>query len=134
MKYIFSDQIYDKFNWMISELNLKEKEFRYNAQNFGNALIVFANKDIEIRFIKDRSQIYIEFRNSKLNSKWVDLFKILDSLKIQEARKRQEDILQLRPESVQMDELLIIMKNNYSNILAIVNDIEAFEELSNLSE
>jgi len=134
MKYVFSDQIYDKFNWIISELNLKEKEFRYNAQNFGNALIVFNNKVIEIRFIKDRGQIYIDFRNNELNSKWVDLFKILDSLEISEMRKRQEEILQLRPESVQMDELLMIMKKYYSNILAIISDTKVFGEISSFSE
>lgn len=58
------------------------EKYQYNPEIFGNYEVVFLRKNLKIRFIKDRSQVFMDVSQAGLEVDWTPVEVMLQKKKI----------------------------------------------------
>jgi hypothetical protein len=88
MEYL--EEIGHHFGYLVDNLGFEIISHSFDPQSFGNLIIVYRRGDLQLRLVKDRSQVFIEF---SLDSKcWYDKERILEALGVSMSRYRNDEI------------------------------------------
>lgn len=110
-------QLFEKYNF-------QARERKYDSEHFGNAYLIVANSQLEIRFIKDRSQYFIDIRSPK-DTVWHQFVRMVEFLKL------------VDDQCIDIRKQLALFEDHYDQICAVFNDavqnkkFNEFEALGN---
>jgi|SRR5215213_7901269 len=94
------------FSYLLEEYEFKIEEKIYDPKHFGNFVITLIG-DFQVRFIKDRGQIFVDVKPSIGINDWFDLRIVLEFLK-------QDEKISFM--GTDLKELGFQLKVNYENI------------------
>jgi hypothetical protein len=65
----------------LKELGFEQSQYRYDDQNFGNELWELRKGDIAVRFVRDRGDIFADFKIGDGERQPISLNRLLSELK-----------------------------------------------------
>ena len=83
----FKTQILNVFAEFFEQYVFSVHDFSYDSRNFGNAVLILNSTHIDIRFIKDRGQVFIDIKPSS-DVIWFRLEDILSLIPSSEVNSR----------------------------------------------
>jgi len=121
MRNPFEEIIESYFADVFENYALEKKISEYSPEHFGDALVTYMSPTFDIRFIKDRSQIFVEFSSPGANN-WFDLIEIMRAITLKEesgtiaSYKYFEDDVEPQRETNQINHLAIALKPYWQKI------------------
>lgn len=76
------------FGYLVDELGFQIISQSYHPESFGNFVVIFQRKDLQVRLIRDRLQVFVEF--SLDGKKWEDKERILQKLGVSKNRYKSD--------------------------------------------
>lgn len=109
--------IYEEISPFFSDL-LNEHGFRvvsetHEPQHFGNGLLILESKDLRLRFVRDRGQVFADVGASgQTDDDWHQLQRVMEFLNRRDAAADANRAFGL-------DELSVWLKENYEKVRAV---------------
>ena len=72
------EEIARDFPWLLSDLGFTVTYADWRPQSFGDSVLVLESKDLRVRFVRDRGQVWAEVQVSE---KWWPLYWVLEAIR-----------------------------------------------------
>jgi hypothetical protein len=77
MQSVFHEDVERSFAKLVAECGFRVLVGGYEAEDFGNALVVLESDSYSIRLVRDRGQVFVELASSEDPGNWYGLGRVL---------------------------------------------------------